>query len=373
MEKNMAIRTNYIKFIAFGCFILQLVNFSKVESKLITYYSTLEYTIGEETDIILRGFSEENRKFGFTITKAPSICTLYKPTQVYCDYKYKMNRADLQAPISAPFNVECKSVHAVLKCPTSLSYSKNREIDSFEYEIYDKKTTERSKIGKVVITQKPGKVYRHSSFDRGTESWSFSSDKQSHLSSITYDATSMGSLSKFIYSSDNFIDLESGRDRSLWYFEAPKSLYSGNIAAVYGGSLNFVLSSASGSFDKLNREPENLHVVILECDTCLRLKTHKMGIRLAFPYSKMTTKFVGDTIRVSIPIDEKSWVLDPDNVHEKWLNPTQCELLQVLLNLSSLRILGDYTPSFETVLLDDVMITTGPSYGKVWGTCSDYL
>ena len=27
----------------------------------------------------------------------------------------------------------------------------------------------------------------------------------------------------------------------------------------------------------------------------------------------------------------------------------------------------------ETVLLDDVMITTGPSYGKVWGTCSDYL
>lgn len=44
------------------------------------------------------------------------------------------------------------------------------------------------------------------------------------------------------------------------------------------------------------------------------------------------------------------------NEHHEWIAPSNCELATVLHRVSKLKILGDYSPRFETVALDNVKV-----------------
>jgi hypothetical protein len=64
---------------------------------------------------------------------------------------------------------------------------------------------------------------------------------------------------------------------------------------------------------------------------------------------------------VSIPLVETSWKMDPKNTLLPWTTPTPCQFVEVLGDISSLRILGDHTRWYESVAIDKVGYTTGKS------------
>lgn len=56
----------------------------------------------------------------------------------------------------------------------------------------------------------------------------------------------------------------------------------------------------------------------------------------------------------SIPLVESVWRKDPKNTLLAWNPPTQCEFVEVLGGITSLRILGDQTKWYESVAIDSV-------------------
>ncbi|KAF1332411.1 Laminin b type iv, partial [Globisporangium splendens] len=214
-----------------------------------------------------------------------------------------------------------------------------------------------SKEGIITITTNEGLVA--STFDRDVENWSIVSNGNAGGGRASFQPISRGRLlSYYIYGIDAVIHQKSdtGDDAVLWYFSAP-SKFLGNQWSAYGGSLDFVLSSAEGSFDK-----ENLNLfgrgnlVILECSTCDR----NAGITYAMPLSPVFS-YDGTTTQFRLPLNELAgWVKDPKNIILPWSQPTQCEFVSVLSALTSLRILGDFTRGYESVALDSVMLRHGP-------------
>lgn len=200
-----------------------------------------------------------------------------------------------------------------------------------------------------------------STFDRDAENWRIVSNGQSPQSQTpTFQPISRGRLlSYYVYALDAVIHRKSdgsGDDAMLWYFSAPDK-FLGNQWAAYGGSLDFVLSSAEGSFDQANL---NLlgrgNLALLECTTC----NLNAGITLAMPLS-LTFSYDGTTTQFRLPLSELAgWLKDPKNVILPWTQPTQCEFVSVLSALTSLKILGDFTRGYESVALDTVAFRHGP-------------
>jgi hypothetical protein len=194
-----------------------------------------------------------------------------------------------------------------------------------------------------------------STFESGLESWTIIDNGNGEPA---HQPLSRGSLSYYIYGIDSLIHRkETGDDSSLWYFKAPAK-FLGNHWAAYGGSLNFILSSAEGSFELANLNRYGLgHLVILECATCKM----NAGVRLVMQLSK-TFSFDGSTTQFVLPLNENAgWIVDPKNVIiDAWPIPTQCEFVEVLTKLSGVKILGDFTRGYESVALDTVTFKHGP-------------
>jgi len=210
----------------------------------------------------------------------------------------------------------------------------------------------------------------------GNEGWGISGNKMTGAMAIA-EPYSRGLLNHYIYGTDDLINVNTfgAIDHSQWYFEAPPS-FLGNLGSAYQGTLTYTLSAFSGNFSQLNSVPQknfnDMNMVILECASC-----HgpvEMGITLAFPMSAWLSwnnipapgtlgasdptqsAFAG--IPISIPLAEwGGWLKDPQNSNKPWTTPTTCDMVQVLSRLSRLRILGDYTTWYESVAIDDVLVS----------------
>ncbi|KAF4317875.1 hypothetical protein BBO99_00003746 [Phytophthora kernoviae] len=225
----------------------------------------------------------------------------------------------------------------------------------FRYTMSDGVTT--SDEGIVVITTNDALV--SSTFDLDVDNWGLISNGAGGDSRPHFQPISRGvQLSYYIYGIDAVIHRrdDTGDDSMLWYFTAPPK-FTGNYWAAYGGSLDFVLSSAEGSFDAANLNLAGTgHLVELECSTCAQFT----GITLAMPLSPVFS-YDGTTTQFRLPLNERTgWVKDPKNILVSWEPPSQCEFVSVLTGLSALRILGDYTRGYESVALDTVTLRHGP-------------
>ena len=171
---------------------------------------------------------------------------------------------------------------------------------------------------------------------------------------LTYEPFSRGVLNHYILGTDAEIhtDRVTGDDMSLWYFVAGPQ-FLGNHIIAYGGSLKYAVASAAGDFSS-NNVQSGTQVVILECDSC----ASGSGIRLA-KYADADLPLDGASREVSISLVESVWRKDPKNTLLPWLPPTQCEMVEVLAGLTSVRILGDHTKWYESVALDRVGYTHG--------------
>jgi hypothetical protein len=67
----------------------------------------------------------------------------------------------------------------------------------------------------------------------------------------------------------------------------------------------------------------------------------------------------GKAKALSIALTEGNWKKDPRNTLSPWVAPNQCEMVEALQGITSLRVLGDHTRWYESVGLDQVSITHG--------------
>lgn len=219
----------------------------------------------------------------------------------------------------------------------------------FQYKVKD--FDDESLEGTVVIVP-PSKVVVASEFLLGDEEWSVV-DNGPDGKTVSYERINRGIMSFYIFASDGSLNIgRDGNDMDIWYFELPKKFH-GWHGIAYGGRLEFDLSSFSGDFSVENLHPfRRLNLVEIRCERC----SLNNGETYGFPLNA-SDGFSGNTKSFSVPLHESAgWLKDPKNTLFEWVVPTKCEMIEMLSGISSIRILGDFTVWYETVMIDNVKI-----------------
>jgi len=113
--------------------------------------------------------------------------------------------------------------------------------------------------------------------------------------------------------------------------------------------LQFTVKSTYGDFHYLNSP---LDWVSLECDEC----NNGRGLRI-IRFTDQLLNWDGTEKRVSLDLAAgKLWKLDPLNAAIPYRDASECEIGAVLVGLTRLKILGDFTQAGEGVAIDDVVI-----------------
>lgn len=293
-----------------------------------------------EQDVSLKGYDSKGRRMSYEVTSLPAVGTLWQTSQIYCDHGYTPKRSSTSQISSPGEAVACakRGRHLMYTYPKNLP-APSGKFGSFEYSV---KIEGLPGCGRGIVTLVDStRVLTISDFRRGTDG--FTIIDNAGTKTPQYDPSSSGLLNQFITGTS----LEGWHGH--WYFNLP-SEYLGFQAPAYGGSLGFTLGSSSGDFSLLNSD---VHEVIMTCDACDNGK----GITLATRPGYL--KFTGATKRMIVPMSESVWVKDPKNVNMQWPASTKCELVQVLTQLSSIRILGDFTQRHESVSIDTVALVAG--------------
>lgn len=309
-------------------------------------------TVATAGDIVIRlkAYDVNSEHLVFTITSLPTSGRLYQLSQVYSTKGYLPIAGTL---ITQAGVIVTGSNNRIYYKRPSPDASGVVMWDSFNYTVSGKYETSRE--GTVTLVP-PNGALMGSTFLLDNESWNIIGNKAINLPS-TFEPFSRGpNLNRYIYSSDDKINIlkagSNAPDQSLWYFTAP-SKFLGNKGISYGGVLQFTLSGFSGNFSTSNGK--NVPAVILECASCDGPVSK--GIRLAIPVSVLQP-FAGSTMTFKVTlIESKGWVKDPQNTLLSWSRPTQCDMIQVLSRLSAISILGDWTTWYETVALDNVLVS----------------
>ncbi|ETK71250.1 hypothetical protein L917_21189 [Phytophthora nicotianae] len=334
--------------------LLWVTSINAVSQTLIARNLVYHVDTGAEQVLYLKGFNYDGAKLSYTITSLPLNGEIYQLSQIYSEYGYEPKRA--ASPIATvPTTVTGSNNRIVfLRTPFGGPRRDNKYAE-FRYTVTDGVAV--SNEGIVVITTSDALV--SSTFDLDIDNWRIlwngaGADSRPHFQPISRGVQ----LSYYIYGLDAVVHRreDTGDDSMLWYFTAPPK-FLGNHWAAYGGSLDFVLSSAEGSFDATNLNLAGMgHLVELECATCAQFT----GLTLAMPLSPVFS-YDGTITQFKLPLSELAgWVKDPKNVILSWSPPTQCEFVSVLSGLSALRILGDFTRGYESVALDSVVLRHGP-------------
>ena len=281
----------------------------------------------------------------------------------------------LSQPYSA-YGYEPKQGSSISTTPTTITGSANRFVFTppknkkapedkwgfFTYQSNDGGLSS-AKPGIVAILASPANVLVSSSFTFDSDAWSVTNNGAGGVG-VAHSASSRGLMNHYITSKDDEINMSpsTSQDSRLWYFVGPSkflaSSYNPPNLLAFGGSLNFKLSSQAGDFaaSNLNTAP----LVILECATC----DSGMGIRLVHTPS---SSFDGKQKQFSIPFTTSAtnsgngivWKKDSRSSLIPFTETNDCELIEVLNGLSSLKILGDFTKWHESVSLDDVKMVAG--------------
>jgi len=228
---------------------------------------------------------------------------------------------------------------------------------SFTYYVSDKDGRNRSHDAKVVLVS-PSAVIVSSDFRVSDDGWTTIGNRPN---GVTHDYYSRDKLHQYIYASENSLNINTkGEDIDVWYFLLPSKFHGWN-GILYGGRIEFTISSFGGDFAKTRgKESKQINMVEISCAKCNINK----GITIGFPLDAVD-KFDGTVKTYSLALNESSgWLKDPRNTNFKWTVPSQCDIIQVLSGISSIKILGDLTTWYEIVSIDDVQLVTAKPVGR---------
>ena len=188
-----------------------------------------------------------------------------------------------------------------------------------------------------------------SDFLLGPDDWTIIGNKE-RVSTPIYEPYSRNNfINHYIYATDNHNHISTTththKDKALWYFNAPSKML-GNLGIAYGGYISFVMSIFAGDMKQMNQD---VNLVELE---------GKNGITLGYPMPN--NPMINNMASFKIELTETAnW---QKITQDTTTSLSKREFIQVLSQLSGLRILGDLTKWTETVALDNVYISNNKSY-----------
>jgi len=333
----------------------------------IALHQLIEVELGGEIVISLLAHALKKDKTITTITSLPTTGNLYQLSYVYNIHGYDPKRGK---PItSVPTNVTGSDSRLVYARPSNDRFH-GGEWDRFKYTVTSLSSKYTSHPGTIVLVNPTiNGLLASSMFTTSDEGWHVHTslyNRNNRTLSVIHDQTSRGAeMNQFIYATDNSInrDFAHAIDHDIWAFVSP-SKFHGWQGIAYDGSLEFTLSSYSGSFEPSNYNKlyngNDLNLVEIFCSKC-KLNT---GLTLAFPLLKTASGlFNGLTTQFSLSLNEKAgWVKDPKNeLIKNWQQPTKCEFIEVLCGITNMKIIGDFTKWYESITLDNVNLRAANS------------
>lgn len=220
-------------------------------------------------------------------------------------------------------------------------------------------TGEESFPAKVTLVDEYG-LLQKSTFLLTDENWKIIGNQEKTPQPVVHEPFNRGvGMSYYIYGSDNHlnIDKQSDSDISLWYFQAPQK-FLGDHSIAYGGKFSFDTTYFSGNFNKENFNDGDRAAIVFDCDACAG--PVRGGIKLYISIKTLmeqnpTIYSTGAITSISIDLKETGgWLKDSQNVLVADRPPTTCDFIQVLYQISSIKILGDWTKGYESVAIDNV-------------------
>lgn len=324
----------------------------------ISFHDIVVVEPSGEAVIRLKGYDLDGDNLKYHITSPPASGKLTQLSQVYSNYGYNPKAGTvIKSATDTQVTGSKNRVYYKRSAPDAAS---NQLWTTFNYKVTDAKTS--SYDGTITIVPPSGALVG-SNFLLNNEDWKIVGNKA--LSSMaTFEPYSRGKLNHYVIASDDKISvkMDGGEDSALWYFEAPSS-FLGNKGVSYGGQISFMLAAFSGDFSSLN---DGANLIQLDCADCVG--PVGTGITLVYPLSKAlseaSSSFKDGAMEMSFSIElleTSGWLKDTQNTLKEWMPPSQCDIIQVLSRLSSVRILGDITRWYESVALDDVMFSNTAS------------
>lgn len=300
----------------------------------------------------LSGYEENNHPLEYYIMSLPKVGKLYETSQNYRSYGSEPKNAP--TPIQGhqiPFLVTDQRFRVAYIPPANVFAPVGRWA-SFSYGVKDTTDNVFSEMGRVVLSNAAGIVVG-SSFVSGADGWTVEGNLLQ--SAPVHQPYSWGQMNRYIYGTDEVqhVDFITGVDRQSWYFVAPQSYSSQDMATAYGGTLSFTVKATYGDFDYLNQP---LDWLVLECSSC----NDANGLRIVRQVDAFFN-WHGEEKKVQLEIrGGNSWVRDPLNGALPHTSATDCEIAATLNGLTKLKILGDFAKAGEGVAIDDVQITSAP-------------
>ena len=323
--------------------------------------------------IRLQGVEKSGKRLTYVISQLPARGTLYQLSSVYSSHGYEPIQG---TQITTKNTTITGSMNRVYYKQARRRICSERA-DSFSYTVNvqakgqaqaqakgeaQAQTTNNpqpSNEGTITIVNTDGTIVC-SDFLLGTDDWTIIGNKARVSAPIFEPYSRNNFINHYIYATDNHVHVptnnhvstNSQRDKALWYFNAPSKML-GNLDIAYGGYISFTMSIFAGDMTQMN---QGVNLVEIECSRC----GYNKGITLGYPMPANPIK--NNMASFKIELTETSiWqkiTQDTTSGH----SPSKLEFIEVLSQLSGIRILGDLTQRTETVALDNVYISNNTSY-----------
>lgn len=309
--------------------------------------------------IRLQGVEKSGKRLIYVISQLPAHGALYQLSNVYSSHGYEPIQG---TQITTKNTTITGSMNRVYYKPRPQRLC-SEHADRFAYTVTAHAQHAHAKgeaqananEGTITIVNTDGTIVC-SDFLLGPDGWTIIGNKAS-VSAPIYEPYSRNNfINHYIYATDNHNHISttnpmrtpiSQRDKALWYFNAPSKML-GNMGIAYGGYISFVISIFAGDLKQMN---QGVNLVELECSRC----GYNKGITLGYPMP--TNPIKNNMASFKIELTETSiWQKVNQYATTPHKGPSKCEFIQVLSQLSGLRILGDLTTWTETVALDNVYI-----------------
>ena len=325
--------------------------------------------------IRLQGVEKSGKRLIYVISQLPARGTLYQLSSVYSSHGYEPIQGTQITTKNTtitgsnnrvyykPAHQRLCSEHADRFSYTVAAQAKGDAQAKDEAQAQAQQSNNpppaNANEGTVTIVDPSGTIVC-SDFLLGPDGWTIIGNKAS-VSAPIYEPYSRNKLcNQYIYATDNHNHIStttpttpthSQMDKALWYFNAPSKML-GNMGIAYGGYISFTISIFAGDMKQMN---QGVNLVELECSRC----GYNNGITLGYPIPANQIKNNMASFKIGLTetsIWQKVNQYAPTSTTSINRGPSKCEFIQVLSQLSGLRILGDLTTWTETVALDNVYI-----------------
>lgn len=309
--------------------------------------------------IRLQRVEKSGKRLICVISQLPAHGTLYQLSNVYSSHGYEPIQG---TQITANYTTVTGSNNRVYYKPAHRRLCSERA-DSFSYTVtahaqaqaqaqaQTTNTPQQAFEGTITTVDSSGTIVC-SDFLLGPDGWTIIGNKE-RVSNPIYEPYSRNNfINHYIYATDNHNHISttkrSQRDKALWYFNAPSKML-GNMGIAYGGYISFVISIFAGDIKQMN---QGVNLVELECGRC----GDNMGITLGYPMPN--NPIINNMASFKIELTETAnWQKITQDTTSRQRGLIKREFIEVLSQLSGLRILGDLTQWTETVALDNVYIS----------------